>query len=84
MGLFSEFQSWVVRNMGIMKAQMKQIQETLDAMLHKSNDAIDSTAAFEVEDDSLQEYLPVSNDESLAKVEEKLMDTLTRKKLVHK
>lgn len=70
--------------MGIMKAQMKQIQETLDAMLHKSNDAIDSTAAFEVEDDSLQEYLPVSNDESLAKVEEKLMDTLTRKKLVHK
>lgn len=65
-----------------MKAQMKQIQDTLDVMLLKTNNGTDSGDALDIEEDSIHGFIPVSDNGSLAKLEEKLVDNQFRKKLV--
>lgn len=77
--IFEDFQAWVVRHLGILKAQMSQVQESVDVLVHGQKASQNDHQSVESQD---LPSLPIRNMEELTSVNEILLDDAKRRALV--
>lgn len=77
--IFEDFQAWVVRHLGILKAQMSQVQESVDVLVHGQKASQNDHQNVESQD---LPSLPIRNMEELASMNEVLLDDAKRRALV--
>lgn len=74
------FQSWVIRNFGIVKAQLNQMQESLDAVLYSNDQSQSSRISVEPNEKCFK--LPMKTTEDFNNLVTEVKDLKIRKLLV--
>ncbi|OXA45634.1 hypothetical protein Fcan01_19483 [Folsomia candida] len=70
-GFRTEFQTWMVRQVNIMKAQLRQLQESVDAIMNTSSGKQDRP----VQNTFPADLLPMDDNSDLAKLEDFIKDS---------